>query len=178
MELLDIMKNRRSVRTYTVDTISKEKLEKILQAGLLSPSGRAIRPWELIVVQDRETIQKMAGCREGSADMLKGASAAIVVAADPKKTDVWIEDCSIVMTQMHLMADSLGVGSCWIQVRLRDAGKAAPAGTTTESYLQDLLHIPKNYNIEAILSLGMPKNHPAPRTLEELPYGKIHWERF
>ena len=178
MELLKIMKNRRSVRTYTEESIPEEKLEQILNAGLLSPSGRAIRPWEFIVVQNKEMLQKLAGCREGSADMLKGASAAIVVAADPGKTDVWIEDCSIAMTQMHLMADSLGVGSCWIQVRLRDAGKAAPAGTTTESYLQELLGIPKEYNVEAILSLGMPKNHPAPRTLEELPHSKIHWERF
>ena len=120
----------------------------------------------------------MAGCREGSADMLKEASAAIIVAADPGKTDVWIEDCSIVMTQMHLMADSLGVGSCWIQVRLRDAGKSAPEGTTTEGYVQNLLGIPEEYKVEAILSLGMPKNHPAPRNLEELPTGKIHWERF
>ena len=178
MELLEIMKNRRSVRTYTEESIPTEKLEQILHAGLLSPSGRAIRPWELIVVQNKEMLQKLAGCRDGSADMLKGASAAIVVAADPDKTDVWIEDCSIAMTQMHLMADSLGVGSCWIQVRLRDAGKAAPVGTTTEGYLQGLLGIPKEYKVEAILSLGMPKNHPAPRTLEELPKEKIHWGKM
>ena len=178
MELLKIMKNRRSVRTYTEESIPEEKLEQILNAGLLSPSGRAIRPWEFIVVQDKDTLQKLADCRDGSANMLKGASAAIIVAADPEKTDVWIEDCSIAMTQMHLMADCLGIGSCWIQVRLRYAGKAAPEGTTTESYAQTLLGIPKEYNVEAILSLGMPKKHPAPRTLEELPDEKIHWERF
>ena len=50
MELIEIMKNRRSVRQYTQEAIPEEKLEKILQAGLLSASGRARRPWELITL--------------------------------------------------------------------------------------------------------------------------------
>ena len=48
--------------------------------------------------------------------MLAGASVAIVVIADPEKTDVWTEDCSIVMSNMHNMAHDLGLGSCWIPV--------------------------------------------------------------
>ena len=47
--------------------------------------------------------------------MLAGADSAVVVIADPEKTDVWTEDCSIAMAYMHLAADSLGLGSCWIQ---------------------------------------------------------------
>lgn len=173
MELLEIMKNRRSVRTYTGEPIPQEKLEQVIQAGLLAPSGRAIRPWELIVVRNKETLQKMVGCREGAANMLKGADCAIVVLADPQKTDVWTEDCSIVMAHMHLMAGSLGLGSCWIQGRLRTTGE-----TTTEDYLRELLGYPGNYKLEAILSLGMPENHPAARTLEELPVEKVHLESF
>ena len=173
MELLEIMKNRRSVRTYTGEPIPREKLEQVIQAGLLSPSGRFIRPWELIVVRDKETLQQMAGCREGAANMLKDADTAIVVIADPEKTDVWTEDCSIVMAQMLLMADSLGLGSCWIQGRLRTVGD-----TTTEDYLRKLLDYPEGYKLEAILSLGMPANHPAARTLEELPEEKVHWGTF
>lgn len=172
MELIEMMKNRRSVRTYTDEAIPEEKLTLILQAGLLSASGRAIRPWEFIVVRDKEMLCKMAGCREGSADMLKGASCAIVVLADPQKTDVWTEDCSIAMANMHLMADSLGIGSCWIQGRLRTA---AGGKETSEEYLRSLLHFPETCCLEAILSLGIPKSHPKPRTLEELPMEKIHW---
>lgn len=171
--LLKIMQNRRSVRTYTEEAIPTEKLTQILQAGLLSPSGRGIRPWELIVVEDTELLNRMAGCREGAANMLKEAKAAIVVIADPEKTDVWTEDCSIVMAQMHLMADSLGLGSCWIQGRLRTTGDI-----TTEDYLRELLKYPETYKLEAILSLGMPANHPAARTIEELPMEKVHWGSF
>ena len=174
MELLEIMKHRRSVRTYTEEPVDEEKLEKILQAGLLSASGRAIRPWDLIVVRDRKTLKKMSGARAAGAKMLETAACAIVVLGDQEKTDVWTEDCSIVMANMHLMADSLGVGSCWVQGRLREASD----GRTAEAYLRELLDYPKHLRLEAILSLGMPKEHPEPYRLEALPVEKGHMERW
>ena len=97
-----------------------------------------------------------------------------MVVADEKRTDVWIEDCSIVMANMHLMADSLGVGSCWIQGRLREAAD----GSTTEEYLGRLLGIPENYRLEAMLSLGVPAESKAVTALEELDMSKIHFEKF
>ena len=174
MELLEMMQNRRSVRSYTGETVSDECLENILNAGLLAPSGRRIRPWELIVVRDKDTLKKLSDSRVGSAKMLAGADAAIVVIADETKTDVWTEDCSIVMAFMHLMADSLGVGSCWIQGRLREA----PDGRTTEKYVSELLGFEEPYRLEAILSLGMPESHGQAVRLSELDREKVHYERF
>ena len=89
MSFLELLKRRRSIRQYKKETVSKEALEDIVEAGMLSPSGRNIRPWELIVVQKKETLEKMSECRVGAAKMLAGASAAIVLIADPGKTDVW-----------------------------------------------------------------------------------------
>ncbi|MDD3252531.1 MAG: nitroreductase family protein [Lachnospiraceae bacterium] len=174
MDLLEIMQTRRSVRSYTGAPIAEEDLTKILQAGLLSASGHAARPWELIVVRDKAVLAKMAECRVGAAKMLAGADTAIVVVADEEQTDVWVEDSSIVMANMHLMADSLGVGSCWIQGRLRNA----PDGRTTEEYLRELLAFPERYRLEAVLSLGMPERHPAKTELSELLTAKIHREKF
>ena len=90
-ELIRVMQKRRSVRRYSGEPVPMEKLNLILQAGMMAPSGRAIRPWELAVVGDEE------------------------------KSDVWTEDCCCVMENMHLMASALGVGSCWIQCRERMA---------------------------------------------------------
>ena len=106
--------------------------------------------------------------------MLEAADCAVVVLGDEEKSDVWVEDCSVAMANMHLMADSLGVGSCWIQGRLREA----PGGRTTEAYLRELLEFPENYRLEAILSLGMPQNHPGAYELGDLLEGKVHRERF
>lgn len=174
MELLEVLQNRRSIRKYTKETISKEKIETILRAGLLSASSRAIRPWELIVVKDKEVLKSLSGCRVGSAKMLENAEVAIVVIADQNKSDVWVEDCSIVMSNMHLMAESLGVGSCWIQGRLRKA----PNGQTTEEYVREILNFPPEFCLEAILSLGIPAEHPERTELSGLKYQKIHFEKF
>lgn len=174
MELLEVMQRRRSVRLYTKEEVPEEKLNQILQAGLLSASGKGVRPWEFIVVRKKETLKNMAGSRAAGAQMLETADCAIVVLGDEEKTDVWTEDCSIAMANMHLMADYLGVGSCWIQGRNREASD----GKRTEAYLRELLDFPENFRLEAILSLGMPRMHPKMRTLEELPMEKIHREVF
>lgn len=174
MDFLDILKERRSIRQYTDEAIPAELLQKVLNAGLLSPSGRSIRPWEFIVVQNKDTLKKMSQCRVGSAEMLANASAAVVVVADTSKTDVWVEDCSIAMSNMHLMADSLGLGSCWIQGRLRETADKQ----TTESYLRKILGYPENVHLEAILSLGVPAVHPAGYSLADAPRNKIHYEKF
>lgn len=174
MTLLEAMQKRHSIRKYAQEQIPEEKLNMVLQAGLLSASSRVRRPWELIVIRERETLEKMSQCRVGAAKMLAGAGAAVVVVADEERTDVWIEDCSIVMANMHLMADSLGVGSCWIQGRLREASD----GRTTEEYLRQLLGIPENYRLEAMLSLGMPAESKAATALEDLDMSKVHFEKF
>lgn len=103
------------------------------------------------MVKNKNILEKMAFCKKNFAKMLSHSKAAIVVIANSNITDVWVEDCSIAMSNMHIMADSLGVGSCWIQGRLRETEN----GIETETYLRDLLKFPKNYKLEAILSLGM-----------------------
>lgn len=174
MNLMELLLHRRSVRSYTGAPIPEEALQAVLQAGLLSPSGRGIRPWELIVVRNRDMLRRMAHCRVSGAGMLSEADCAIVVLGDETKSDVWVEDCSIAMYNMHLMAAELGLGSCWVQGRLR---KAPDAGTA-EDDLRALLHFPEQYRLEAILSLGMPRTRPEPHTLDTLAREKIHIEQF
>ena len=174
MEFFELIKHRRSIRSYENAPVPKEKLDKILMAGLLSPSGRALKPWDFIVVQDRATLDKLVDARNGYAKMLYQASCAIVVIANSDTTDVWTEDASIAMSNMHLMADNLGLGSCWIQGRLR----YAQDGRTTEEYVRELLGFPENYKLEAILSIGPISQHPHPHTEEHAAVEKIHYEKF
>ena len=173
-DLLDILQKRRSIRRYTGEKIKEEDFRKIIQAGLLSASGKGVCPWELVIVRDEGILAQMSECRVGAARMLADADAAIVVLGDCTKTDTIIEDCSIVMSNMHIMADSLGIGSCWIQGRLRKAAD----GRTTEEYLRNLIGFPENYRLEAVLSLGVPAIHLPPHSIEGLDYSKVHIEKF
>ena len=141
--MVELLMERRSIRRYTGERVPEESLKQILQAGLLTPSGHNAKPWEFVVVRDRETLNKLSQCREGSAEMLKGADCAVVVLGDEEKTDVWTEDCSAAMMNMHLTASSLGVGSCWIQGRLRTVD-----GESTEQVVRNILGFPEKYRLE------------------------------
>lgn len=174
MDLLEVLRKRRSVRVYSQEIVSEEIIVTILQAGLLAASGNSIKPWEFIVIKNKDMLKSMARCRKAGAQMLAYADCAIVVLGDEEKTDIWIEDCCVAMTNMHLIADYLGVGSCWIQGRLRNTS----IGITTEEYLRGLLKFPENYRLEAILSLGMPLTHLDAYELETLHMEKVHFEIF
>ncbi len=175
MDMLNVILHRRSVRQYTEEAISEEQLTAILQAGLAAASSKNRRPWEFIVIRDRAMLDQLCNCRPGAEKLLSACNTAIVIGADSQKVDVWVEDCASAMTQMHLMADALGIGSCWLQVRLRQA----PDGVTpTESVVRSLLGIPANISVMAILTLGMPANHPGPRSTEDLLMEKVHYERY
>ena len=75
---------------------------------------------------------------------------------------------------MHVMAAALGIGSCWIQGRMR----MTQDGRRTESFIQDVLGVPENYKLEAMLSLGMPGEFKAGHDLCDLPMEKVHWGKF
>ena len=174
MDMLDTILARRSVRQYTDDPIPEETLNAILYAGLAAASSKNRRPWEFVVVRERGTLDQLGACRPGAENLMGHCTAAVVVCADAEAVDVWVEDCASAMTQMHLAADALSVGSCWLQVRLRKAAD----GRDTADVVRELLGIPAKYGVMCILALGMPASHPAPRTPQELPLHKIHHEHF
>ncbi len=173
-DMLEVFQNRRSVRRYTEEPIPEEWIQKVLQAGLMAASGKSKYPFEFIVVKDRETLEKMSHCRVGVARMLNSAYCAIVVIADKTVSDTFLEDSCFAMANMHIMASLLGIGSCWIQSRVRNAED----GRSTEEYLREILGFPENYYCQAMLSMGMPAAVPKPHELEKLKYEKIHQEKF
>ena len=175
VDVLAALSRRRSLRAYTDERIPEDLLAKVTRAGLLSAAGRGIRPWELVIVRNRETLQALAGMREGhAAKMLESAGAAIVVVANTAAADTWVEDCSIVMANMHLAADALGLGSCWVQGRMR----TAPDGRSASDYVRDLLGIPEGFELEATLALGYPDQRKPARSVDDALLAKVHVEKF
>lgn len=173
MTFFELARRRRSVRLYSESPVREEDLDRILKAGLLAPSSRNIRPVELIAVRDRDTLEALSRCKTAGSAMLAGASCAVVVLGDTLRSDVWIEDASIVMTYMQLQAVDLGIGSCWVQCRLRSGGDA-----TCEEKIRALLKIPAHYAVEAVLSLGMPAQIPEPAEDPDLTSPPVHRESF
>ena len=117
--MLDLLYSRRSIRKYTSQSIEPEKIEKIIEAALLSPTSRNREAWEFVVVTDKVSLNALSVSKPGTAIMLSEAPLAIVVCGNPLDSDAWIEDCSIAAIIIQLAAHDLGLGSCWIQMRGR-----------------------------------------------------------
>ena len=69
---------------------------------------------------------------------------------DPTIADTWVEDCSVAMTNMHLAADALGLGSCWVQARMR----TAVDGTPSSDYVGRILDAPEGLSLKRCSSWG------------------------
>ena len=170
MELFDIMLKRRSVRKYTGENIPEEKLEKILQAGLLAPTSQNRKPCEFYVIKDKDILKKLSKAKKMGAGMLADCTAAIAVFGDSDKADTWVEDCSIALSYMNLMAVEQGIGSCWCQMHLR----SSLLGKDAEDSVRDILSVPKQYRIVGILALGIPEKEAKAHTMEDIDWNKVH----
>ncbi len=85
-----------------------------------------------------------------------------------------MEDTSIASIIIQLMAQSLGLGSCWIQVRNRMHNETV----TAEDYIKELLNIPANYKVECIIAVGYPDQERRPRTEESLKYDVVYENQY
>ena len=119
---IDIARSRHSSRLFTSEPLLPREMELIMEAGDLAPSSRSRRPVRLIPLVDEGLIRRLAMCKDSGTRALETATFAVIVAAAPKVSDVWIEDCSIATIMMQMEAEDLGIGSCWIQIRLRKVG--------------------------------------------------------
>lgn len=170
MELTDAILKRRSIRKYKDEDISEENIRKILEAGLLAPTSRNLKPCEFIVVRDKDTLNKLAKSKKSGAGMLSECNTAIVVVADSKKADTWIEDSAIALSYMDLMAVNLGIGSCWIQIYLRSSDE----GKDAEENVREIFSLSEQYRIVGILSLGIPMAEVKGHTIEEADFTRVY----
>jgi nitroreductase len=171
--MIDIVRTRRSIRKYEKRPIDPQSVELMKEALLRCPSSRGRNPWTFIFVDNRDTLARLSETREGGR-FLKDAALGIVVCGDESASDVWIEDCSIAAIVVQLTAHSLGLGSCWIQIRNRSHS----AEKTAEEHVRETLGIPDAIRVGCIVSIGRPAETKARRTAGELDYRKIHYNRY
>ena len=167
--MIELLKARRSIRSYTDRRIEPEKIEILKEAVLRAPSSRNIDPWEFIFVDDREILKKLASCKPHGAKFMEQAALGIVICADGQASDVWIEDCAIASILVQMTAQSLGLGSCWIQIRNR----MFDGQTSSEAYIRNLLNMADHVNVESIVAIGYPAETREPLPREDLKDEKI-----
>lgn len=172
--MLNLLKKRRSIRKFLPHSLDMQQIGILKEALLRSPSSRNIQPWTFIFVENRDTLHQLSKCKKHGSGFLKAAALAVVVCGDEFHSDVWIEDCSIAALIAHLTAVSLGLGSCWLQVRRRQTAD----GRSSEEFVQELLGIPPTIRVEAIVGIGHPAEEKPPVAFRSLDFSKIKSERW
>lgn len=161
---------RRSIRAFKNDEIEPEKISDIFRAALMSPSAKALQPWHLIAVDDKMSIEKLSEAKENYIRFIAKAPLIIVVVADEKASNCWIEDASIVTATMQYQIEELGLGSCWIQIRDRYLSD----GTSSEEVVRGILNIPSNLRVVCLLAVGYPERAVMPHDEDKLKWEKVH----
>ena len=170
----ELIKNRRSMRKFTEEELSQEQVVTLLKAALMSATSKRSNSWQFIAVDDKEILKQLAHCKEQASSFIADAALAIVVTADPLASDVWIEDASIASILIQLQAEDLGLGSCWVQVRERQAANGMPS----DEFVREVLDIPLQLQVLSIIAIGHKGMERKPFNEDHLQWEKIHINKF
>ena len=159
-EMLSILEGRQSERAYIDRPVEKEKLERITEAGRMSPSACNGQPWKFIVVDDPELRQKVASATESEMlrinTFVRQAPVLIVVVREKsnitsragdliKRKDYSLIDTGIATASMVYQATADGLGTCIV-------------GWLDESKIRKLLGIPGRPRVELVICVGYTDN--------------------
>lgn len=156
----ELARNRYSVRAYKNTPVEEEKLQKILEAGLLAPTAKNCQPQKIYVVKSEENRKKLAQVTPYTFH----APVILVVCYDEEKAckgkvtpdyDFGNTDAAIVCTHMMLEAADLGIGSCWV-------------GWFEENEVRSALGIPENIRVCELMPLGYAADNAAPAPLHTM----------
>lgn len=164
MELMEVIRERRSIRRFRADPVEEEKLLTVLEAARLAPSWKNGQCWRFILVTSEEGRRAVADClpptNPGRQALLQ-APVNVVLCADPTASEEWegrayyLVDAAIAMEHLVLAATSLGLGTCW-------------QGLIYEEKLRQALGIPHSVRVVAVTPLGYPDEAPKPRRRKAL----------
>lgn len=170
---MDAIFNRTSVRKYTDEKVTPEQIEMLMKAAMAAPSACNAQPWEFVVVQDREMLNKITQVHPYSF-MLKEAPLAIVVCADKNKKpslvpdfDLFPQDCSAATENIMLQATDMGLGTVWMGVY--------PMESMIEA-LSGLFELPENIVPFSMIAVGHPRGETVPK--DKFDKSRIHFEKW
>ena len=169
MDVIEVIKTRRSVRSYADKPVERDKIERLLEAARLAPSASNRQEWRFVVVTDSARRAALAQ----AANNQKFVAEAPVVIAACAETDGHVMRCgqpcypidvAIAIEHIALQAVAEGLGTCWI-------------GAFYEDPVKEILGIPEGVRVVELLTVGYPASSPSPPS--RLPLEKIaHWETW
>ncbi|MFI3242341.1 MAG: nitroreductase family protein [Alphaproteobacteria bacterium] len=176
MELMEAILTRRSVRQYINNKpINKDDILTIIKAGQYAPSAHNKQGWEFLVIEDKETLEKIRRLQR-QASFAKDCGAVILLCANTeiafsREKEGWSYediDCAACAQNMLLAAHSLGLGACWC---------GCSPMTHTIELTKQTFELPTNIKPFAFIVLGHKEieDKQSPQRFFE---NKIHWKKW
>ncbi len=154
MTLTEVLKTRKSVRRFADRPVPREIVDRLLELAATAPSSKNSRSTRFLVVDDRETLEKIALMRDFGSTFVAKAPCAIIVTGDTTATDLWLDNAAISATILQLAAVEAGLGSCWVHINGRPRLHKQPDGENATDYLRTFLPIPDACNPLCAIALG------------------------
>lgn len=154
MEFNEVIAARHSVRHFEDREVPRELIDAIIEQAETAPSSKNTKSTGFLVVEDPDTIAALSEMRTSGSSFMKEAKAAIVVAGDTTKTDLYEVNSTVSTTFIQLAAVNCGLGSCWVQVAGRPRSKDGSVPGNAEDYVKELLGIPEHMSVLCVVALG------------------------
>lgn len=154
MQFYDVIKDRTSVKEFKSTPIDSTKLDRMINAAMMSPSWRNNTSYSFVLVSDKNEREALASTIKNDTDRaamaVKEAPMTAVVVSDPSQSGVvadreyYLVDSAIAMEHFVLAATNEGYGTCWI-------------ASIDEDKIREILNIPHNYRVIAMTPVGEPE---------------------
>jgi nitroreductase len=160
MDVLEAIAKRKSIRAYKNTPVPEDKLNQVLEAARLAPSGGNRQEMKFVVVKDENTRRKLSDATGGQKHVAEAPVVIAAVAVHPERMMIcdvpaYPVDLAIAIDHMTLAAYDVGLGTCWI-------------GAFQQETVRKLLGIPDSCKVVELLTLGIPAEDGRPKTRKSI----------
>jgi len=171
-QLLDLIRQRRTVRSFTGDRVSDEQIETLLELAMCAPTRLGREPWAFVVLRDPELHSRLAGELQVRS-YLERAPVVIAVCGRPGLSPTWAMDVSAAIENILIGATATGLGAVWV------GAPDTVLWDRCENLLRDELGIPQDVRIPALVAVGVPARVPEPHGRHDrFDLLKVHYGRW
>jgi nitroreductase len=161
MELVEALRTRRSVRQWSPDPVSDEKLKELVQAAAWAPSGSNNQPWAFVIIREEGNLKRLRAAAPGIAGR---ATAVVLMCLDRRRGD---EDPGT--SEYDMVHMSLGAAMQNLLLAAHDQGLGACAiGSFHHASLASIVSLPPHLELKLLIALGYPVSQPKAPPLRPL----------
>lgn len=162
MTVKEAIRKRKSIRKFNEGLLTDEQLRTLMEAAQWAPSASNMQPYEFIMVKD-DKLKAELSTKGSIQGFITSAAVIFVGIGDPKRERWYKIDIAIAMEHLALQAAELGLGSCWI-------------GAFNEQKVKEVLKIPADKQVIALLPIGIPGEEPPARPRKS--FGNLFYSNY